>query len=290
MRVPFATFCAVCCAGLAGSAAGAEAGSSGWYFSAGAGIALNSGMDQVGWNEDTVCYPTDACFAADPVPSVPGYRWRYAIDADAGSGLEITLGRQLGRSRIEFSAAQSRNNIEQNFVSIEYLDGSPRVPRDGPVVADSATSMDDIVARFASLSVYRDFSVPNSRLIPYVGIGLGTAFMKVRGLRFSSDYRDTSQPPLAYDPPLSFYGGRQNVDHSDAVLVGHLHAGADYEVNDQTLIGAKLTCSLIDDTADAGVYSRHPMHAHDPGFTNQNTFDATRNCSLAVTLKRRLGR
>ena len=52
--------------------ADAEAGGYGWYLSGTSGIALSSGMDQSGWNRDTVCYPTALCFVADPVPEPSG--------------------------------------------------------------------------------------------------------------------------------------------------------------------------------------------------------------------------
>ena len=277
---------AVCCAGLAvPAAAQAE-----WYVAAGTGIGRHSDTDQVGWNSDTVCYPTDACFAIDPVPSVPGYRWRHAIDADAGAGFAIALGREFSGFRIEISAVHSRNDLEQVFVDIEYLDGSERTTRDGSVVADVTTSMGALTTRVASLDVYRDLAAPGARIIPYLGIGLGVAFATIRDVHFSADYRDTSPVPSAYDPPLSFYGSNQDVDHSDVVAAGHFHAGADYLVGPKTRIGAKLTCSLFEGTADDGVYSRHPMHAQDPDFSNRNTFESSRNCSMAVTLKRRLGR
>ena len=130
-------------------------------------------------------------------------------------GFEVTFGRELSRVRLEVSASQSKNDIEQNFTGIEYLDGRP---------------------------------------------------------------------------PMSFYSSRQDVNHFDTVAVGRLHAGADYEVNGRTRLGAKLTYSLVDDITDTGVYSRHPMHEQNPDFTNRTTFDATHGWSLAVTLKRRLGR
>lgn len=278
---------ALCCAVMAASVAVADAR---WYLGAGTGVALHSGMEQVGWNADTVCYPTDACFATDPVPSVPGYRWRYMIDADAGAGFAIALGREFTAFRIEISAAHSRNELEQAFVDIEYLDGSERTLGDGTVVADVATSIGALTTRVASLDVYRDLAAPGARIIPYLGIGLGVAHAKIQDVHFSADYRDTSAAPQAYDPPLSFYGSNQDGDHSDVVVAGHFHAGADHVTGPKTRIGAKLTCSVFEGTADDGVYSRHPMHAQDPGFSNRNTFDSSRNCSMAITLKRQIGR
>ena len=287
MRISLITWCAFLCASFTSSTATAE---SEWYFSAGTGVALHSGIDQEGWNEDTVCYPTDACFDNDPVPSVPGYRWRYAIDTDSGAGLELTLGRQWGGLRIEVSAAQSRTDLEQQFTSIEYLDGSERLPRNASVVADVTTSIGDLTLRYVTFSAYRDFRASGSRVTPYLGIGVGAAFASVRDLRFSADYRDPSPVPPAYDPPLTFYGSRQNAEHSDVVPALHAHAGIDYSVGRNTLIGAKLTCSRIEGTADDGAYLRHPMHAQDPDFSNRNTFSAARACTTTIVVKRSLGR
>ena len=291
MRFAFIMLCALICFGEVINAASAEAGRSGWYFSAGTGLALSSGMDQVGWNRDTVCYPTDPCFVADPVPALSGYRWRYAIDADAGTGFEVTFGRALGRLRLEVSASQSKNNIEQDFVSLEYLDGSPWTGREGTVVSNDVASIGDVSTRIVALNVYRDFSAAHRALTPYIGAGLGAAFVKVSDVKYTNDYQDTAESPPSYDPPLSFYNSITDVDYSAAVAAGRLHAGADYEVNDRMLLGAKLTYSLVDDIADTRAYASHPMQQEgDPPFTNQTTFDAAPSWSLTVTLKHRLGR
>ena len=291
MRFAFVTLCVLICAGAAVNAASAEAGRSDWYFSAGTGLALNSGMDQEGWNRDTVCYPTDPCFIADPVPELSGYRWRYAIDADVGTGFEVALGRALGPLRLEVSASQSKNNIEQEFASLEYLDGSPWIGRDGTVTSNDVASIGDLTTRIISLNVYRDFSAAHRALTPYIGAGLGAAFVKISDVKYTNDYQDTAESPPVYDPPLSFYNSIQDVDYSDTVAAGRLHAGADYAINDRILIGAKLTYTLVDDIADTGVYDSHPMQQEgDPPFTNQTIFDATHSWSLAIALKHRLGR
>ena len=290
MRFAFVTLCILICASAAINAASAETGRSGWYFSVGTGLALNSGMDQEGWNRDTVCYPTDPCFVADPVPALSGYRWGYAIDADAGTEFEITLGRALGPLRLEVSASQSKNNIEQEFASLEYLDGSPWIGREG-IVSNDVASIGDLTTRIVALNVYRDFAAAHRALTPYIGIGLGAAFVKISDVKYSNDYQDTAESPPIYDPPLSFYNSITDVDYSDTVAAGRLHAGADYNLNDRMLLGAKLTYTLVDDMADTGVYDSHPMQQEgDPPFTNQTTFDATHSWSLAVTLKHQLGR
>ena len=290
MRFSFVTLCALICFSAAINAASAEVGRSGWYFSAGPGLALNSGMNQEGWNRDTVCYPTDPCFVADPVPELSGYRWGYAIDADAGAEFEVALGRALGPLRLEVSASQSKNNIEQEFVSLEYLDGSPWIGREG-IVSNDVASIGDLTTRIVALNVYRDFAAAHRALTPYIGIGLGAAFVKVSDVKYENDYQDTAESPPIYDPPLSFYNSIQDVDYSDTVAAGRLHAGADYAINDRILIGAKLTYTLVGDIADTAVYESHPMQQEgDPPFTNQTTFDATHSWSLGIALKHQLGR
>ena len=249
-------------------------------------------MDQVGWNRDTVCYPTDPCFVADPVPALSGYRWRYAIDADAGAGFEATFGRALGRLRLEVSASQSKNNIEQEFVSLEYLDGSPWTSREeGTVVSNDVASIGDFTTRILALNVYRDFTAAHRALTPYIGAGLGAAFVKVSDVQYTNDYQDTADSPLVYDPPLSFYNSITDVNYSDTGVAGRLHAGADYNLNDRDAAWSE---------ADLHASRRHGRHRHlcqPPNaarrrspFTNQTTFDAAHSWSLAVTLKHRLGR
>lgn len=290
MRFAFVTLCALVCAGAAAGAASAEAGRSGWYFSIGTGLALSSGMDQEGWNRDTVCYPTDPCFVADPVPAPSGYRWGYTIDADTGTGFEITFGRALGPLRLEVSASQSKNNIEQEFASLEYLDSSPWIGREG-VVSNDVASIGDLTTQIVSLNVYRDFSAAHRALTPYIGAGLGAAFVKISDVKYTNNYQDTAESPPIYDPPLSFYNSVTDVDYSDTVAAGRLHAGIDYAVNDRMLLGAKLTYTLVDDIADTGVYDSHPMQqADDPPFINHTTFNAAHSWSLAIALKHRLGR
>ena len=289
MRFSFVPLCILICAGAALNTASAETGRSGWYFSIGTGLALSSGMDQEGWNRDTVCYPTDPCFVADPVPALSGYRWGYAIDADAGTEFEITFGRALSPLRLEVSASQSKNNIEQEFVFLEYLDGSPWIGREG-LVSNDVDSIGDLITRIVTLNVYRDFSAAHRSLTPYIGVGLGAAFVKVSDVQYENDYQDTTASPPSYDPPLSFYNSVQDDDYSDTVAAGRLHAGADYNLNDRMQLGAKLTYTLVNDIADTGVYDSHPMQqAGDPPFINHTTFTAAHSWSLAVTLKHQFG-
>lgn len=251
------------------------------YVSIGLGHAAKSGMDQVGSNLDTICYPTDACFAMEPPPAVPGYRWRYGIDADSDSGIEIGYGYTLGAWRVELAGMHTVHDLDQAFRSIEYLDGSARLPGDGTVLADVETSIDSVRTYILSVSGYRDW--PMGALTAYVGVGAGIADIEVRGVRFSAAYGTNSTQ--AYDPPLSFYDGTQDADLSDTVSAVLLHLGADYPIGERTRLGAKLTYSWVDEIADTSRYAVHPMHTRDPDFTNENTFGSASGWQLSLVVK-----
>lgn len=83
-----------------------------WYVITGLGHGQKFGMDQVGSNRDTICYPTDACFLETPVPNIPGYRWRYAIDLDPGSGFELGVDRELDNWRFELIRFANENTFD----------------------------------------------------------------------------------------------------------------------------------------------------------------------------------
>ena len=68
---------------------------SGWYVGGGIGSNWASAMDQEGWNRDPICYPTGACFNANPVPEISGYRWRYDINAATGAAFELSTVQEL---------------------------------------------------------------------------------------------------------------------------------------------------------------------------------------------------
>ncbi len=257
-----------------------------WYIGAGIGVNWAPNLDQEGWNREQTCYPTSNCFDADPVPEVSGYRWRYDIDTNVGPAFELTIGRIFDRARLELSFAQSNNDINQSFRGITYYDGTPIKERsDDTVVSDTHASINDLTIRTLSLNGYYDFPWMYRGVSPYVGVGLGIAFVEVSGLKFSAEYQDASGASQAYDPPLSFYNSRQNVNLSDTVFAWHLHTGADYRLNDRALLGLKLTYSMLDDFKDKGGYSLHPFHERDPDLTNLNTFKGAGSVTLMITVK-----
>ena len=265
---------------VASGEAGAEPGRSGWYIGGGIGANWTSDLNQVGWNLDNTCYP-NSCNEPGPRHDIPGYRWNYGLDVDWGSAFEISVGRTFNRWRLEISAAQRNNEMKQNFRGIALLDGRPDTPEnpalDDSVQSNSMAGIDDLTTRTLSLNAYVDFPGVFERLTPYLGVGLGVAFVEIEGLYFSSDYQDASDPTR----DLSEYNGLQDEDVSDTVLLGNFHAGADYSLTDETLLGVKLTYSLMDDVEYKGSYQAHYID----GLTNLTTFSGLSQFSAMFTVK-----
>lgn len=270
--------------------AGAEQARSGWYAGAGVGASWISTIDQEGWNRDTYCYP-DSC--ANPGlsqeiagVSIPGYRWKYNLDADTGSAFEISIGRYFNRLRLEIAAAQRKSDVAQKFSDITFLDGRHDSQPPGNVVTSNfESSIDDFIARTLSFNAYYDFTGAFDRITPYLGIGLGAAFAEVSGVYYTTNYQDPAHP--ARD--LSFYDSSQDTDMTDIVLFGNIHAGADYSLGDRTLAGLKFTYSIIGDMEYTGSYSRHPAHREDPDFANHTEFSDIRQWSVMFTVKYLVG-
>ena len=261
--------------------AGAEPERSGWYIGGGIGANWTSRMDQEGWNRDTYCYPdSSSCDVPGPSENISGYRWMYDLDMDAGSAFEVSIGRMFNRWRLELSAAQRNNAIEQKFKSVTFLDGRVDTrPPGNRVESNSMSRIDDLTTRTLSLNAYYDFTNVFERITPYVGVGLGVAFVEISGVHFSTQYEDPANPSRI----LSNFDSTQDADLSDTVFVGHFYAGTDYSLTDETLLGVKLTYSMMGDVEHTGTYSEHPIQ--DPAFTNNNTFSGPRQLSVMFTVK-----
>ena len=263
---------------------------SGWYVGATLGLNRASDIDQGGWNRDTFCYPTDACFDLDPIPKISGYRWQYNNEAATGHAFQVSIGRIFDRKRVEFALAQRKNDIDQIFQSVTDFDGVTMEDREGGTIeSNTRSSIDDFVVRSLSLNVYHDLPGGQHGISPYVGGGLGAAHVAMTGTHYSDDHRETSSSGQIYDPPLSFYNGRQEGDLADVVLVGSLHAGADYAVSSRTLLGLKLTYTITGGMDVRGEYVIHPMHSIEPDFPSYNTFAGVRHWTLTLNARRVLG-
>ena len=176
--------------------AGAEPERSGWYVGGGIGANWTSRIDQAGWNRDTYCYPdSSSCAVPGPSENIPGYRWMYDLDMDAGSAFEISVGRLFNRWRLELSAAQRNNAIEQKFKNVTFLDGRLDTrPPGNMVTSNSMSRIDDLTTRTLSVNAYYDFTDVFERITPYLGVGLGVAFVEISGVHFSTNYEDPANP------------------------------------------------------------------------------------------------
>ena len=263
----------------------AEERRSGWYVGGGIGANWASNIAQSGWNRDRLCYPTDACFDLDPRPEVSGYRWNYDIAAATGPAFEISTGLFASRARVEVSYGQKWNDLDQMFLAVTDYDGMAMAPRvDSTVTSDTRSSIDHLAVRMLTVNAYYDFAV-GSMVAPYLGAGVGPAFVTVAGVRFSDVYMDTAVDGDVYDPPLSSYNARLDDDFSDTVLAGHLHAGADFHIADRTWLGLKLTYSMLGDIETSGGYDLHAAQAFDPDFEHNDTFAGARSWALLFTVK-----
>ncbi|MDE2889498.1 MAG: P44/Msp2 family outer membrane protein [Gemmatimonadota bacterium] len=263
---------------------------SGWYAGATLGLNRANDIDQEGWNRDTFCYPTDACFDLDPIPTISGYRWRYINEGASGHAFQVSIGRILDRKRVELAISQRKNGIDQIFQSVTNFDGMPMEDREGGTIdSNTRSSIDDLVVRSLSLHAYYDLPGGQRVISPYVGVGLGAAYVAMTGTHYSDNHTETSASGQVYDPPLSFYNGRQEGDLGDVVLIVNFHAGAEYPVGGRTMLGLNLTYSLTGGVDVRGEYEIHPMHSIDPDFSSHNSFAGARLWTLTLNARRLFG-
>lgn len=260
-----------------------------WYVGGAAGVNWASDINQRGSNRDTLCYPGYACFDEEPRPEQSGYRWAYDLTAGAGIPFELAAGFILDRARLELSFGQRRNGIEQVFRRASDFEGNPLEIGRSTIVSNSESWIDNLTVRTLAISAYYDFGNPVSGFSPYVGVGIGPAFARLRGLHFAQEYVDTADNDAAYNPPLSHYTSRQDADPSDTVLAGHLHAGADLVPADRMALGVKLTYTMLGDIETTGTYQVHAQHAVDPDFASHTAFTGTRYWTLLFTVRYVLG-
>ena len=94
-----------------------------------------------------------------------------------------------------YRSPSDRNNIEQEFTDITFLDGSPILPNeDSNYTSANTTRVDALGARTLSLNAYHDFAFAENRIMLYLGAGLGLSFIELSGLYFSSEYSCINPP------------------------------------------------------------------------------------------------
>ena len=245
---------------------------SGWYVGGGIGSNWVSDLGQEGWNRDPLCYPTDACFNANPVPEISGYRRRYDIGAAAGAVFEVSASLIFDHLRLELSLAQRKNGLDQMFRASPIKRGCPwrngapvrSYPRPGPrsTISLSAPlrSMPTTIFRVCTAGLLPTWKlgwVPHSSRCP------GCTSPPIPG--HVGQYSSLRSSPVVLQQPSGRGPPRYGLGRTPAW-------GADYGLNNKTLLGLKLTYSMMGDIESNGRYSLHPFHERDPDLTNHNTF------------------
>ena len=106
------------------------------------------------------------------------------------------------------------------------------------------------------------------------------------GVRFASDYRNTTAAAVVYNPPLSFYNSVQDSSLDDTAFVWRVHAGADYAPGRRLSMGLKLKWSETGGIEDVSGYE---MHGIGQTFTTTNAFGGSRHWTLMLALRRGVG-
>ena len=254
----------------------------GWYISVGVGVNRSATLEQSGHNRDTTCYPTRDCGHL-PGGLPAGYRWFYDLRPETGAAFELAVGRTFTPIRLELSISRQSLDLEQEFTGLTYLDGSAPVPAmDSGYASRTTAGVDGLAVHTLALNAYYDLPLPQSRVTPYVGAGLGVSFAELSGLHFSEHYRCTDASRCE-NPER--YNGRQDVDMSDTVASVHFHAGADYRLGERLALGVKLSYSLTEDMQERHAYTYHAL----PGMTNEALVSGIGYGSLMINFKYLLG-
>lgn len=253
-----------------------EAQNSDWYFGFTIGTDWMDTLKQAGFNGDTVCYPTFVC------PQEPeGYRWFYDLDTHTGFGMELSVGRSMGKNRLELAIALASNDIKQIFDRITFLDGSPLLFEENSEYSNFVESkVGSISFGGLMLNTYRDFRISESLpLTTYVGIGAGVTRVEIEELVFRSEYmciKDRCQ-----DQPASKYNVLQDTELEDWVWAVNISAGLDYQISRRVLVGLKIAHRVTDDLVQSAGYLQHPI----PDLRNTTTVSELRSWSLSLSFK-----
>lgn len=248
-----------------------------WYVGAGGGPGWSASMDKAGHNRDTTCSPNRDCGGR----MVEGFRWFQDLVPAAGRTFEITAGRRVGRLRVELSAAQQTHALDLTFIGITYLDGSERAPpiADSPYTSRSTNTVGDLTTRTLSLNFYRDLPLPGARATPYVGAGLGVAFIEVSRLYFHSDY--SCRPGRTCEPPADRYDSRKSADLRDVVPAAHLFAGVELHLSERLVLDLKFAYRAVGDLAARRTYLQHEF----PGLTFHESVTGIRQGSVLLGVR-----
>lgn len=259
-----------------------------WYIGGGIESHLPFTIHQFGDNKDTTCYPDRFCFTQ----ILSGYRWHHDVHKDPGLSLEFFVGKELKEDiRVEITFARQKNNLEQG--PIEYHGKAPLPSDTNPyqnqinISSNTISEIDDIITHTLSVNFHHDLKdIVPQRVTPNIGFGIGLSHIKINGVRFSTDYQNTINPSIIYNPPLPSYNSHRENDISNLNLSIHLHAGIDFNITSRNVLGLRFTFTDIGSIDYKGYYSKHPMHTIEPSFSSNENFHGIKNYRIMFLFRR----
>ncbi len=260
-----------------------------WYLELSGGPALSGDLTQVGFNFDSYCYPgyvccTDGIGCSNGTPNQQtGYEWTYQIPTDPGISVQIGVGREQGRLRIDLSGQFSSRNLEAVFDQIIRLDGSPTPGLDPASGVDVRGGFSIGNLRVASLRINTFLNLLSSdqRIRPYLGLGTGAARSRVRDIYFEERYSCVALPCTE---DVSSFDTLFDTDLEDLVLLTTAHVGFEYSLTGKLLAGLRLSYTLLQDISGEATYLEHKIE--DLG--SITTFSKVNLMASVMTIRYRL--
>lgn len=266
-----------------GIAAPVQAG--GFYFSTELGMNFGSSMDTTGQSNDraSVCDGyINPMYAT--VANTPGYEdynctgpdrgatgdWQNSFSSDEGILLGTALGYHVGASplRIELEYFYRDTDYDQTSdVGTASGESGDKLEQE---LVRTIDRIGDLTSHNLFANLYYDFS-GNSRLTPYVGIGIGLGFTEVEysslWARNSNAARITTGEglPNAVEIQANLASTSSTADAElDDTLFGYqLLFGVDYALTDVMILGVKGRWVDFDSLKDGGVVW-DPLRGHPP--------------------------
>ena len=249
-------------------AAHAEGGREGWYGGLDLGLAISRDMDMRGRSDDvptncdqhlgraTVNGVSLPLPLSDPRCARGSEGWKSSFDIDNGPLLGLNVGYAWRGFRFEAEYFYRQHDGEYSGSEITSGDKQPEFIQSGERISD-------IRGHQFFGNVYYDFRDTRSKLIPYIGGGMGLMLAR---MDYSAGYlRNSDQNVigrLGRNPNAAGTLSSQNEVLSDVLWGYQLLAGADYTLTERVFLGVKARyVDFLNDLEDSGLPNILRSHA-----------------------------
>ena len=251
-----------------------------WYAELSIGRGLATTLSQTGHNLDYLCYPgRTTCLPHE------GFRWYYDLPADQGWAISATLGRALGRLRIEVSALQEVRDVESRFTGLTFLDGRMRPDSDpgSGVIETVNTSIGAFRIRSLRLNALYGLFSARRRAMPYVGAGVGVSGLAVTDSFFES--RFSCEPTAGCFPNIDLFDSSEHTDFTDLSVSFFGYVGADFPISERLAAGLRLALSQSGKLNSESTYTEHPL----PDLTSSTEVSNIQLASVLASIRYSFG-